>query len=651
MNKNDPKQQLKEHLDQIDIPDSLLPSAVKPKLETIPMRKRPYKRYAQQAACILVLLIGFSAFYHWQVISPQGNQDNLPPMNESAKEPTSSGADFGTSYDEVKTHFAALASSMESALPKQDILAIGGEGNQKQDQGLAGSNESLVNSDESSNTNSYSDTNSRLETIDEADAIKTDGKYIYLISDNQLRIMSANKSAVKDLSLIHPTSPESTISEFFLFNGSLVILESGFDKDFKSTTIIRMYDINEPKNPKLLSTQTQKGGYYSARINDSYLYTFSNYYVESQDYQTLNQFVPTVNDNLMKPEDIIMTENKNSNSYLVVTAMDLNKPGTLSSQKSILSSQQQIYVTDHNIYVADEIFPTKDSPITKTLLTKIPYKDGKIMDGTSNKLPGTLNDSFSMDEYNGYLRLLTTITTTDYYGNTPRAKDIAAIGSTQNSLYILDEDLTISGSIGNIAPGERIYSARFMGNIGYFVTFRETDPLFSVDLEDPTKPTIIGSLKIPGFSSYLHPYGDNLLLGIGQEDGELKLSMFDTKDPTKVTETDKVILKGNYHSTVLTSYKEGLFYTYQDKTYIGFNSQYLEEGKDFGEQKYMVYRYDDKNGFTKQLSASFGSLNDSMPQYTRGVAINSYLYVVGASKEIQTYNIETGKKLATFSLK
>ena len=98
----------------------------------------------------------------------------------------------------------------------------------------------------------------------------------------------------------------------------------------------------------------------------------------------------------------------------------------------------------------------------------------------------------------------------------------------------------MTGTIENLAKNERIYSARFMGDTGYFVTFRETDPLFSVDLSDPDNPKIIGTLKIPGFSEYLHPYGDGLLLGIGEEvdekgveSNQVKLSMFDISDPSQ----------------------------------------------------------------------------------------------------------------------
>ena len=122
-------------------------------------------------------------------------------------------------------------------------------------------------------------------------------------------------------------------------------------------------------------------------------------------------------------------------------------------------------------------------------------RQGKLNGVAKTRVNGYLNDSFSIDEYNGYLRLVTTVDRT-------------------NAVYVLDEKLEETGKIENLAKDERIYSARFMGDIGYFVTYRETDPLFSVDLSDPANPKIIGELKIPGFSEYLHPYGDLSLIHI-----------------------------------------------------------------------------------------------------------------------------------------
>lgn len=149
-------------------------------------------------------------------------------------------------------------------------------------------------------------------------------------------------------------------------------------------------------------------------------------------------------------------------------------------------------------------------------------------------IPGRLLNQFSMDEYNGYLRVATTVRDT-------------------NDLYVLDERLKIAGKIEDYGENERIYAVRFIGDKGYIVTFKQTDPLFVVDLSNPQNPEIKGELKIPGFSSYLHPISEDLILGIGKEGANVKVSLFDVSDPSDPKEVDKYILK-EYWSDVLNTH-------------------------------------------------------------------------------------------------
>ena len=115
-------------------------------------------------------------------------------------------------------------------------------------------------------------------------------------------------------------------------------------------------------------------------------------------------------------------------------------------------------------------------------------------------------------------------------------------GTSESTVYVLRQDgrsLDVVGKVGGLGKGERIYSVRFVGATGYVVTFRQTDPLYTVDLRDPAKPTVTGELKITGYSAYLHPAGDGRLLGIGQEATEqgriqgTQISLFDVRDPAK----------------------------------------------------------------------------------------------------------------------
>ncbi|UXM84412.1 beta-propeller domain-containing protein [Methanococcus aeolicus] len=147
----------------------------------------------------------------------------------------------------------------------------------------------------------------------------------------------------------------------------------------------------------------------------------------------------------------------------------------------------------------------------------------------SGIVPGKLLNQFSMDEYDNKLRVATTI------GDNWRYRE-----KSTNNLYVLDEELNIIGSVKDMGKGERIYAVRFMGDKAYLITYRETDPLYILDLENPENPKITGELKIPGYSTYLHPIGNNKLIGIGRDDDrKLKISLYDVSDYNNPKELDK----------------------------------------------------------------------------------------------------------------
>jgi inhibitor of cysteine peptidase len=157
------------------------------------------------------------------------------------------------------------------------------------------------------------------------------------------------------------------------------------------------------------------------------------------------------------------------------------------------------------------------------------------------EVPGSVLNQFSMDEHEGNLRIATTI------GHVSRTGDATSL----NNLYVMDKDLEIIGKVEDIAPGERIYSTRFIEDRAYMVTFKKVDPLFVIDVSNPEKPEILGYLKITGYSDYLHPYDENHIIGIGKETIEaetgdfawyqgLKISLFDVSDVGNPREVAKI---------------------------------------------------------------------------------------------------------------
>ena len=214
-----------------------------------------------------------------------------------------------------------------------------------------------------------------------------------------------------------------------------------------------------------------------------------------------------------------------------------------------------------------------------------------------------------------------------------------------NSVYVLDKNLEVIGSIEGLAEDERVYSARFMGDTGYFVTFRQMDPLFSVDLSDPKKPKILGALKIPGFSEYLHFYGEDRLLGIGMNVDEkaqstdgVKLTMFDISDKADVKEADTYVLGNVYSTDVSYDYKAAL--VDQERNLIGF------AGYTQGGQHYYLFSYDDSSGFACNMDEE---INGNGAQGARGVYIKEVLYVVQGNI-IEAYSLEDYKKIGDIIL-
>jgi uncharacterized secreted protein with C-terminal beta-propeller domain len=183
----------------------------------------------------------------------------------------------------------------------------------------------------------------------------------------------------------------------------------------------------------------------------------------------------------------------------------------------------------------------------KTVIHRISIDSGNINYEAVGEVIGRVLNRFSMDEFGGYFRIATT------RGN------VWSTGTHQarNYVFVLDMNLTTVGSVGPIAHGERIYSARFMGNRAYVVTFKKVDPFFVIDLSNPNSPRVLGELKIPGYSDYLHPYDENHVIGIGKDTHDMgsfawylgvKLSLFDVTDVNRPKEISKFIIgdRGTY---------------------------------------------------------------------------------------------------------
>jgi len=245
--------------------------------------------------------------------------------------------------------------------------------------------------------------------------------------------------------------------------------------------------------------------------------------------------------------------------------------------------------------------------LEKTALVKIDLENFNI--GATGIIPGQMLNQFSLDEYENYLRVATTVGERRWWG-LPLGEQGAV---SANDIYILDRDLKIAGSIQDLGLGEKIYSARFLEDKGYLVTFRQTDPFFVLDLSNPAKPELKGQLKIPGYSSYLHPITKDEILGIGKEESQVKISLFEVIDASRPEEKAKYTLN-EYWSDILDTHHAFLLDSKHEIFFLP------------GAAGGYVFSYQENK---LQLIKAVSNINAK-----RALYINDYLYIIGDDKLI-----------------
>jgi len=238
-------------------------------------------------------------------------------------------------------------------------------------------------------------------------------------------------------------------------------------------------------------------------------------------------------------------------TIIAINTQDDNQEPTY--ETILLGASSNLYVSRDNIYLTFPVWGGDVGDSQKTAIHRIHIQGSAVNYTASGEVPGMVLNQFSMDEYDDHFRVATTT-----YGQT-----------TENNVYILNMSLNITGSLEDLAPGETIYSARFMGERGYLVTFKQVDPLFVIDLKNPYDPEVLGYLKVTGYSDYLHPYDENHIIGIGKETtdaGEfawyqgVKISLFDVTDVSNPREISKLeIGDRGTDSPVLWDHKAFLF--------------------------------------------------------------------------------------------
>lgn len=515
----------------------------------------------------------------------------------------------------------------------------------------------------------YSRTNTQVDNVDEADIVKTDGKYIYYIAQNKVYIV--NSENLKQESTIAIESDKERIypSEIYINKNKLIVLvnsnmvktmqtdvastyETYIDRisgnvDPMSRAIV--YDVSDKENPKQIREVALDGYYVNSRMIGDNLYFISSktvwYYGGIKD----DDILPLARDTAVSKEKqridctkIAYFEGTKNNSFTMVAGFNTEKNEPAITE-TFYGASEEIYASENNIYITSVDYSYNafiEREIYKTTIYKFNLEEAKIKLQCKTEMEGNINNQFSIDEYDGNLRVATTLGSGD---------------KTENRLYIYDKDLNEIGKIDNMANGEKIYSVRFIGKVGYIVTFKEIDPLFVIDLSNPTKPEIKGELKIPGYSSYIHPYDETHIIGIGHntktnqyggtQNTTMKMSMFDVSDLENPKEMFSVDIGNKYAYSEITSNHKALFYN-KAKNLIGFPVTITDYNTT--KEEFALYTIDLEKGFVE-----YGKIEQNKKDWQtnikRGIYIGDSFYILAETK-ITKYNLEALEKIDEIKL-
>lgn len=519
-------------------------------------------------------------------------------------------------------------------------------------------------------TKEHSTTNVQVKGIDESDIVKTDGKYLYQVSGQQIVITKLYP--VEEAAVINTLTIEENYypMEIYVNGDKLVVLGYSHNHNdsiaqqerycgvgiyFANDTFVHVYDISNISSPKLMREVEIEGSLLTSRKKDNYLYLVVNKYIgfaEIQENPAPKYYDSgTQEQRTQKSLDQIhyFPEGELS-GFITIAAIDLRNHKNQVTMETFLGNGNNIYMSHNNLYIA---LTTNN----QTIIHKFQIDKSVVKYKSQGKVDGWVLNQFSMDEYDGYFRIATT-----------SHKD-----EMTNNLYVLDDNMKIVGKLDNLAPTERIYAARFMGEKAYLITFEIVDPLFVIDLANPKSPKVLGELKIPGFSNYLHPIDENHLLGIGRDtkvtmlhgreiaiELGIRLTIFDVTDVNNPKEkfVETIGGRGSY-SEALNNHKA----IYYHNNRLAFPVWITKESNNddwYGEVDFIgayIYQLDTNQGFSLENTISHLNEEESHNYYdsenykkhvNRVVSIGKYLYTISESIiQIHDENLETIKSIKT----
>ena len=592
---------------------------------------------------------------------------------------TGSGPPMTTAMPQLATAMPQLATAEKSTL---------GSGRNS----IAADSKSTINNATSVSLD-HSITNLQVQGVDEEDLVKTDGDYIYKVNSqkiiNVIKVKSdSNMEAINNITF----DDNYNINGIFLRKNVLVVVGNSYEnivpqkgdqnKSFDmmmpsyGITKVISYDISDKKNIVKVREIELDGVYNSSRMIGPIVYIIANKYLNNigNIAQDANIGTAYYKDSTVGSEKINIDFNKISYlpdsiqpNYITVAAFNVEDNNKKVNVSTILGSGNSIYSSDKNLYIAGTKWTAgkNNNGTTNTILYKFAYENVGVKFEASGAVPGTIINQFSMDESNNHFRIATTeynySMVTPMMDAMPSIQDngattsIAPVAPDQkssnqpqnqitNNLYVLDKDMKTVGKLQGLANGEQIYSVRFIGERAYIVTFMLMDPLFVIDLKNPTSPSVLGELKIPGFSNYLHPYDDTHLIGFGMDttvinEGGMdrarpqgmKIAIFNVSNVAKPVQQFMTTIGGmGTYSEVLNNHKALLFSKEKNLLAMPVTENNYDNKINISEQSYQgayIYKIDLVNGIV--LSGKITHMDEaSKTNDNNSITKNNELYPI-----------------------
>lgn len=561
---------------------------------------------------------------------------------------------------------------------------------------------STESSSSSSNTKDYSTTNIQVENVDEADIVKTDGDYIYSISEDNVIITDVKDPKQPKVVATIKSEDDDIPEDIILYKDKLVVISTKGNQtqryyyNNRMNTVVKIYNITSREKPVLTKSYEMYEPYYTSRCIDNVLYVISSGNLRKEDDKIVVGYNEDNMEKEMSIDKIKYLKDVKTTKQTLISTVDLNNETADIKLDSYLMNISNAYVSENAIYLLNQKY-NNDSKIPIKLLFGFKgvfgLEDYYEMDSESGyyteiykfdikenveykaktKVKGKTINQYSLDEKDNHLR-------------------IALYDNDGSRVAIFDEDLKQIGISDNVAKGEKMYSSRFIGDKVYFVTYKTIDPLFVMDLSNEAKPKVLGKLKIPGYSTYLHPYDENHIIGIGMETKEIinrnsngkvisttakvvgmKMALFDVSNVNSPVQISSVVIgDSRTTSAILTNPKALLFskeksliaipvnnYSQDFKVTLSNNyetmiNNYTKYSKPYNAEGYFVYNINVQDGFKlkgvithEKTNATYYYSNSKL---LRGLYIDNNLYTVSETM-IKVNELDSLKAVGELKLK